>query len=136
MRRCRTAGRLKVSNETHEHVKFSSLHVNLACMTSVHLVKGEESARASRLLCAWLNTCKRQVIRATLSCNLSRNNCCVAIVYCCPITFLRATKSRNSVFFLQHENLLRAEVVIYGQLTITTCNATFVAPQVARKCCQ
>ena len=54
----------------------------------------------------------------------------VAIV-CCPITTsegnkFHVAKSRNTVYFLQHENLLCAEVVIRQQ-TIATCNAIAVA---------
>ena len=62
---------------------------------------------------------KDPVIRATFSCNLSRNN--VAIESCdCLLRVLppsRATnfyvaESKSDIYFLQHENLLREKVVI------------------------
>ena len=61
---------------------------------------------------------KGRVIRPKFSCNLSRNNVALQVVIvCCPYYHLRATnfrvaKGRKSVYFLQQENLLRAEVVI------------------------
>ena len=61
---------------------------------------------------------KGQVIRATFSFNLSRNNVAIA-------TNFHAAKSRNTVYFLQHENLLRPEVVIretfFFQLVVQQC---------------
>jgi len=62
---------------------------------------------------------KGPVIRATFSCNLSRNN--VAVASCdCLLRVLppsRATdfyvaESKSDIYFLQHENLLREKVVI------------------------
>ena len=69
----------------------------------------------------WIVGCLREgpVMRATFSCNLSRNN--VAVASCdCLLRVLpppRATnfyvaESKSDIYFLQHENLLREMVVI------------------------
>ena len=63
---------------------------------------------------------KGQVIRATFACNLSRNKYCVAsydfllrvLPPPCATNFHVAESTLRFVFLLQHENLLRAEVVI------------------------
>ena len=83
---------------------------------------------------------KGQVIWATFF-KLVTQQCCMASCDCLlPVLLaLRATnfcveKSRTSVYFLQHENLLHVEVVILATNNRNLqCNV--VVQQVARKCC-
>ena len=67
----------------------------------------------------WGFVLKDQVIRATFSCNLSRNKSCIASCKCLltvlpsqGATNFRVLKSRNDVYFLQLKNLLRLEMLI------------------------
>ena len=62
---------------------------------------------------------KGQVKRSTFSCNMLHNKCCVASCDCLfhvlpppRATNFHVAKSRNDVHFFQHENLLRAGLVI------------------------
>ena len=71
--------------------------------------------------------------------NLWRTKCCVASCACLlpvlpPSSNFHVAESRLRFCFLQHENLLCAEMAIRAEI-IGTCNAIFVAPPVARKYC-
>ena len=84
---------------------------------------------------------KGPVKRATLSCNLLCNNVALQVeIVCCAYYHLRAqqifilSKSKNDVYFLQHENMLHAKAVIRTTNNLNLqCN--IVARQVAQKCC-
>ena len=55
---------------------------------------------------------KRSQIRASRNRTKNNHNCLLTVLPLSWATNFHVAKSRNSVFFLQHENLLRAEVVI------------------------